>query len=200
MDADLTILQTIIDTLSDLSVPFAAEHESQSVTKMLKENMDAAEEMVREKTQQVGVIFALAAIPIVLIVVGFAVKLLYDMYTGAADKVAEGVKAGSNIIKDASDKLKKAMVKKAIDEDDDDDYEDEEEEEPPAKKVKKMLFGEILKKFVMQTLADEEIKEALAIQKNSNPPRKIGQILEDTGKISKTEIAHVLKIQKKQAG
>ncbi len=198
MDADLTILQAIIDSFSDLSVPFAADGDGQSVTKMLEEKMDAAEEMVREKTEQVGVLFALAAIPIVLVVLGIVIKLLYDIYTGAADKVADGVKAGSDIIKDASDKLKKALVKNAI-ADDDDDYEDE-EEEPPEKKVKKMLFGEILKKFVTPTLADEEIEEALVIQKNFNPPKKIGEILEDTGKISKAEIAHVLKIQKKQAG
>lgn len=197
-------LLPVINAMREIPIPFAQSKESSDAIKeMLEKNMAAAEKMVADKTEQVGGLFAMVVIPIVLIIGAFLIKTVYGWYTGAADKAIAGVKSASKSVKIGTAKLKAMMAKKAdAEEEEEEEYEEEEEELPPEKKEpvrKKMLFGVILTKFVMPSLTEADIKEAMAIQENSNPRKKLGEVLEESGKISKSVIAQVLKIQQKQA-
>lgn len=188
---DLHFVQTVFDSLSEVVPPAYAVDPLESLKETARKQVDAGEKMVGEKTEQLTAIFGAFLVPIALIIAAFILKIAYDIFTGAADRVDKGIRVASSKVKEATSKLKKAVLESAV-------KKEENHPKKPRKKKKRMLFGEILTKFVMPSVSGPDIEKALEIQSGENPKRKIGEILMGNGYITRTEIQHTVKIQEKQ--
>ncbi|MBI5178894.1 MAG: hypothetical protein HZA04_06505 [Nitrospinae bacterium] len=154
-----------------------------------RQNMDAAEKMVKHKEKQVMGMTGMIALPVALLIGAFLIKIVYSMFTKTADTVGKGVKT-------ATAKIKTSFVEKEV------VNEDPAPSAPPKDPARtsarrRMLFGEVLKRFVVTTLSDADIERAVAAQREGKKVKKIGEVLVELGAISKTDVAQALKIQEK---
>lgn len=157
----------------------------------LAEYAKSMEGMVDKKTEQVSTLYLMIGAPVAVLVLIFIIKLVLGLFTKTADKVTKGV---SN----ATSKIKKSVVENVIENANND------AEKPPAKDAnksgrRKLLFGEIIMRFVNPTVTENEIGNAIAHQKESRKIKKIGEILTEMGCITQKQVEQALKIQDKSA-
>jgi len=206
MEFDFSWLHFVSSELSNLHI--FAQNDPTEITpemkKMIMDNMDVAAKAVREKTGQTMALIAIPAIPVGLFLLWFIVNIIYKTFTGVADKTAEKLetpldKAQLGLLKlkrKVKEKITGKEYKPEFEYDDDDDETAEEAEEKKPVEVPK--FGDILRKFVLQQVTEDDIDKALAYQETNPNGKKIGEILSDSGIISRIEIDQTLKIQEKR--
>ncbi len=153
-----------------------------------KKSMDAGEKMVGKKNEQIAVMSSFVLVPIALIVGAFVLKVIYDSFTKTADKVGQGVKSATSRIKSA------IIDKEALN----DGGKGSPPKDPSKTQKRRLLLGEILKRFVVPTLGDAEIENAITAQKEMKQAKKIGEILLEQGHISIGDVAQAVKIQEKR--
>ena len=200
--ADFTYLNDIFGCLVAVD-PFSFNIEIPDDAKeMMQRQLDNAESAVAERTNQATALISIVIVPIAIFVGLFILKVFYDIFTKTADTVADG-------ISDATDRIKSTMYKmKSNDSDSDDgEYDSEEEEDgeiadekksSAGKGRKRMLFGEIITKYILEHITEEDIEKALAAQSSESPDKKLGEILLEAGHITNSDILRALKIQEKQ--
>jgi len=92
----LQVCQDLWNALGDFVVGGQDPGGFDSVKEMLKENIEKSQQAVKEKTEQLGTFMAVIVLPVVLLVGLFVLKIAYDIFTGTADKVGDGVKVALN--------------------------------------------------------------------------------------------------------
>lgn len=168
------------------------EEEHQEIAKEVAKAFDGVAE---KKTEQVHTIITVMLVPVALIVGAYLLKLAYDLFTGAADKVGKGV--GS-----ISTKLNKLKTVVAGDGSAPSKHDSTAKlpvmpKDPSKSGSRAMLLGQVIIRFVNNTLTEREVEDAVKIQKQSSDGRKIGEILIAQGVVTSDDVQRALKIQKK---
>ncbi|MDH5542704.1 MAG: hypothetical protein OEY64_07045 [Nitrospinota bacterium] len=199
--SEFALVSDIIVNISQFD-PFSINIEVPDEAKeIFRRKLESSESAVAERTDQAKALVSIVLVPLAIFVALFVLKVIYDIFTKTADSVVDG-------ISDATDRVKAALLSKHVAEtDEDDEYEDDEEQtsesreekEAEAKeKKKRMLFGEILTKYILEHVTEEDIEKALAVQKEQTPEKRIGEILLEAGHVTNSDILRALKIQEKQ--
>lgn len=189
-------LSSIIDTLSSVGGHFLSaeleEEQKEVAQEVAQEVAKAFEGVAEKKTTQVHTIITVVLIPVGLIIGVFLLKMVYDMFTGAVDKVGKGVGTISNKLKTAVAGDTRAAAKNdstarlpAMPKD------------PSKSGSRTMLLGQIIIRFVNETLTENDVEKAVRLQKQSDNGKKIGEILVEQGVVTHDDVARALKIQKK---
>lgn len=167
------------------------EEEHQAVAKEVAKAFDGIAE---KKTEQVHTIITVMLIPIGLIIGAFLIKMAYDFFTGAADKVGKGVGSISSklkatvaeAVKPAPDKKSQSSGKLSA-----------MPKDPSKAESRPRLLGEVIIRFVNASLTAREVEDAVRSQKQSNNGKRIGEILIERGVVTSDDVQRALKIQKK---
>ncbi len=183
----------LFDTLDSLGggASFIAAEIGEGRGEMLKEYEKAFEGVAEQKTSQFHTFIAVVMVPIALVIGGLAIKFVYGMFTKTADKVGKGLGNITSKIKlPQADEGKKAsdsslnLPPPPVD---------------PSKSTQKrrMLFGEIIVRFVNPTVSSQDVEQAVQLQKAQGNGKKLGQVMAERGLISDSDIIKALKIQEK---
>jgi hypothetical protein len=156
----------------------AADDIAETAKEIAQQHSEAADKLIAQKTGHVAVISAYFIIPIALIAGAFAVKIIYGLFTKTADKIGEGIKSSS------------AKIQSAL-------GDSSPETSEPGKPKRKLLLGEILTRYVADSITDEDIKKALTTQKSTRPKKLIGELLLEERVVTKSDVAQAIKIQEK---
>lgn len=176
-------MEDAADAVND--VEDAADDIAKTAEEIKKQHNEATDALLAKKTTNAVVMSAYIIIPIALIAGAFAIKLIYGLFTKTADKVGAGAKT-------AASKLESVIGQFAKDEEPGADGQNDNKKKP------KLLYGEILRRFVATGLSESDVNEALEKQKTGNPRKLLGEILEECGQITKADSTRALKIQKKR--
>lgn len=182
----------VIDAVSTIAghvLSAEMEEEHQAIAKEVAKAFDGVAE---KKTEQVHTIITVMLVPVALIIGVFLLKLAYDLFTGAADKVGKGV--GS-----ISSKLKATVAgdAKAAAKNDSTAKLPVMPKDPSKSGSRAMLLGQVIIRFVNSTVTEQEVENAVRTQKQSNNGKKIGEILIAQGVVTSDDVQRALKIQKK---
>ncbi len=187
-------LSAVIDTVSGIVGNFLSMEMEEEHQAVAKEVAQAFEGVAEKKTEQVHTIITVLLVPVALIAGFFVLKMAYDLFTGAADKVGKGVGSITSKLKasvagdasGASDKKNQSSVKlPAMPKD------------PSKSGSRMMLLGQVIIRFVNPTLTEQDVENAVRIQKQSNNGKKIGEILVEQNHVTRDDVSRALKIQKK---
>lgn len=186
-------LSAVIDAVSGIAGNVLSAEMEEEQKEIAKEVAKAFDGVAEKKTEQVHTIITVILIPVGLIVGAFLLKLAYDLFTGTADKVGKGVGSISSRLKamiagDAKGTAAKnessgrlpAMPK-----------------DPSKPQSRPLLLGQIITRFINATLSEQDVENAVRIQKQSNNGKKIGEILVEQGAVTQDDVHRALKIQKK---
>ena len=159
----------------------ATDEIAETAKEIARRHAEEAEALVRGKTGHAAVLSGYVIIPVALFVGALAIKILYGIFTKTADKIGAGIHIASATIQSAvsAGEGKKTGGK--------------EEKAPKAR----LLFGEILRLYVAPAITEEDIRAALAKQTEIKT-KLIGEILLESGKITKSDLAKVMKYQLKR--
>ncbi len=186
-------LSAVIDAVSGIAGDFLSVEMDEEQKAVAKEVAKAFDGVAEKKTEQVHTIITVMLIPVALIIGVYLLKLAYDLFTGAADKVGKGVGSISSKLKatvagngkDEPAKNKSSAKLPAMPKD------------PSKSGSRTMLLGQIIIRFVNATLTEQEVENAVRLQKQSNNGKKIGEILVEQGVVTNDDVQRALKIQKK---
>jgi hypothetical protein len=154
----------------------AADEIADTAKEIARQHAEASEVLVAKKTENAAVIGAYILIPIALIVGAFAAKVIYGVFTKTADKVGDGIKS-------ASSKIQSAIADNEV--------------VHEKKQKQRLLLGEILMRYIVNSLSAAELENALKKQRENERNKRIGEILLENGLVSKSDIAQAIKIQEK---
>ena len=179
-------IEDALDTVGDAAEQ--TDEMAETMKEAAKKNMDVAEGMVAKKTQQVAVVGSFLIVPVALLVGAFVIKILYDSFTKTADKVGEGVKS-------ATSRIKKSLMENG-------DAEGNDAKKSASaggskSQKRRLLFGEIIKRFVAPSVTDADIEGAVTAQKEMKQAKKLGEIMVEKNIVSSADVLRALKIQEK---
>ncbi len=162
---------------------------------------------IDEQTGDASKYIKLLILPIAIFFAFYAIKIIFSTITKATDSAGAGISGRFTNLKERLEKLRGPNYS---DEEYDFEGDDGDLDEPidePAKEaeitrelVKQLLFGEVITKYVSSAVRKEDIEDALAIQGNGDSGKKLGEILIDTGKLTRLEVSQALKIQETRKG
>ncbi len=180
-----------VDTVSAAAGNFLSAEMEEEHQAVAKEVAKAFEGVAEKKTEQVHTIITLLLIPLALFAGAFILKMAYDLFTGTADKVGKGVGSITSKLKAAvagpvSDKRSQSSVKVPP-----------MPKDPSKSGSRMMLLGQVIIRFVNPTLTEQDVENAVRIQKQSENGKKIGEILVEQNLVTKDDVNRALKIQKK---
>lgn len=182
-------LADVVDAFRGLAGSVLSAEIEEEHKELAKEVVKAFDGVAEKKTEQVHTIITVLLIPLAMIIGGFLLKMVYDLFTGAADKVGKGVGSISSKLKSgnggsrASGKSSGKLPRMPVD--------------PSKSSSRMMLLGQVIIRFVNPSLTDKDVENAVRIQKQSNNGKKIGEILVEQGVVTKDDVLRALKIQKK---
>lgn len=157
----------------------------------LAEYAKSMEGVVEKKTETISTMYMMLGAPIVLLIVVYLINLAYNFFTKTVDTVGKGV--GS-----ATSKLKKTLVEKVVENENGGEGEDAPKAGSKTSR-RRLLFGEIVMRFVNPVVTEPDVNSAIAHQKESRQVKKIGEIMVEMGHITPKQVEQALKIQDKSA-
>jgi uncharacterized protein YeeX (DUF496 family) len=171
----IPFLEGAADAVGDAAEE-AADEIADTAQEVARQHAEASEALVAKKTDNAAVIGAYILIPVALIVGAFAAKIIYGVFTKTADKVGDGIKFASSKIQSAISDNGVVLEKK---------------------QKQRLLLGEILMRYVVNSLSAAELENALKKQRESERNKRIGEILIENGLVSKSDISRAVKIQER---
>lgn len=183
----------VIDAVSGIAGNFLSAEMDDEQKAIAKEVAKAFDGVAEKKTEQVHTIITVMLVPVALIIGVYLLKVVYDLFTGAADKVGKGV--GS-----ISSKLKATVAgdaKAAPAKNDSTAKLPVMPKDPSKSGSRAMLLGQVIIRFVNSTVTEREVENAVRTQKQSGNGKKIGEILIEQGVVTSDDVQRALKIQKK---